>query len=112
MKVPRSIRSSVDKLEFLVGMLTKLEILNAEKDVFPFLRLFDEMDADGPGRLDRDDLAAMVRKQEAENRQLQEYSSLPEGQARRRLERSTLRLIGPAAFGSDPEALAGWKRLM
>lgn len=58
----------VNKLEFVVGMLIKLEII-AEADVEPFDAQFDAMDTDGGGLLTADDLEAMVKaklaKQEA-----------------------------------------------
>ena len=79
MKVPRSIRSSVDKLEFLVGMLTKLEILHWD-DVEPFLAQFDALDKDKSGRLDRNDLLRMVEdkkaKVERKKQQLEEMRSM------------------------------------
>ena len=45
----------VDKFEFVIGMLTKLEIIT-EEDVEPFAKLFDAMDKDGSGKLTADDL--------------------------------------------------------
>jgi len=51
--------NGLDKLEFVVGMLTKLEILHWD-DVEPFLAQFDAMDKDRSGRLDREDLMRMV----------------------------------------------------
>jgi len=53
--------NGLDKLEFVIGMLTKLEILQWD-DVEPFLAKFDELDKDGSGRLDREDLARMVEE--------------------------------------------------
>jgi len=49
----------VNKLEFVVGMLTKLELINWE-DVSPFLAQFDAFDTDGSGVLTAADLALMV----------------------------------------------------
>merc|ERR1719198_2701126 len=49
----------VNKLEFVVGMLTKLELINWE-DVSPFLAQFDALDTDGSGVLTAADLALMV----------------------------------------------------
>ena len=42
--------NGVDKFEFVTGMLMKLHVLS-EEDVEPFVRLFEEMDADGSGML-------------------------------------------------------------
>ena len=49
----------VNKVEFVVGMLTKLELIKWS-DVEPFMSQFDAMDTDGGGLLTADDLAAMV----------------------------------------------------
>jgi len=59
--------NGLDKLEFVVGMLTKLEILHWD-DVEPFLAQFDALDTDKSGRLDKQDLLRMVelRKQRLE----------------------------------------------
>merc|ERR1719230_1226685 len=51
--------NGLDKLEFVVGMLTKLEILHWD-DVEPFLAQFDALDTDRSGRLDKQDLLRMV----------------------------------------------------
>ena len=51
--------NGLDKLEFVVGMLTKLEILHWD-DVEPFLAQFDALDSDRSGRLDKSDLMRMV----------------------------------------------------
>ena len=57
----------VDKAEFIVGMLTKLELIS-EDDVEPFIAQFESLDVDGSGRLTEADLKRMVeekaRKQE------------------------------------------------
>ena len=42
--------NGVDKFKFVTGMLMKLHVLS-EEDVEPFVRLFEEMDADGSGML-------------------------------------------------------------
>ena len=49
----------VDKLEFVLGMLEKLELIS-EEDYAPFLRQFEEFDVTKDGRLNHDDLAAIV----------------------------------------------------
>ena len=54
----------VNKVEFVVGMLTKLELI-AWADVGPFMAQFDAMDTDGGGILTADDLAAMVAQKQA-----------------------------------------------
>ena len=53
--------SGVDKLEFVIGMLVKLELVQWN-DVEPFIAQFDMLDVDGSGRLTEEDLAAMVTK--------------------------------------------------
>ena len=54
----------VDKFEFVIGMLTKLELLD-EGDVEVFTKLFAKMDADGSGKLTRADIdAARVGSEE------------------------------------------------
>lgn len=55
--------NGLDKLEFIVGMLTKLEILQWD-DVEPFLAQFDALDKDGSGRLDKNDLVRMVEEKQ------------------------------------------------
>lgn len=68
----------VNKLEFVVGMLIKLEII-AEADVEPFDAQFDAMDTDGGGLLTAEDLEAMVKaklaKQEAKKNEAAATSS-------------------------------------
>jgi len=55
--------NGLDKLEFVVGMLTKLEILHWD-DVEPFLAQFDALDKDHSGRLDKQDLRQMVEERQ------------------------------------------------
>eukprot|EP00968_Pinguiococcus_pyrenoidosus_P002643 scaffold146_cov265-Pinguiococcus_pyrenoidosus.AAC.40 len=50
--------SGVDRYEFVVGMLKILEVVD-ESDVAPWSQRFDELDADGSGMLDHDDLVAI-----------------------------------------------------
>lgn len=50
--------SGVDKLEFVLGMLTELDFCSWD-DIDPFLRQFDELDADGSGTLTKSDLVKM-----------------------------------------------------
>ena len=49
---------SVDKGEFVIGVLTQLGVIEAD-DVTPWLQRFEELDEDGSGELDRDDLARL-----------------------------------------------------
>lgn len=49
--------NGVDKLEFLVGILTQLGVLDKERHVDPWLEKFDELDGDGSGKLDASDIA-------------------------------------------------------
>jgi Ca2+-binding EF-hand superfamily protein len=45
----------VDKLEFLCACLVQMELVE-QKDIDPWLKRFDELDADGSGKLDAKDL--------------------------------------------------------
>jgi voltage-gated potassium channel Kch len=57
--------NGVDKFEFVVGMLIKLELISIG-DVEPFVAQFEALDADGSGKLNSDDLELLVKqKQEA-----------------------------------------------
>ena len=53
--------SGVDRLEFVLGMLTKLGLVDWE-EVEPFLKQFDELDTDKSGKLDAADLAALAER--------------------------------------------------
>ena len=53
--------NGVDRIEYLVGMLTHMNILQWS-DVQPFLDQFDQMDVDGSGHLDRADLELWADK--------------------------------------------------
>jgi hypothetical protein len=44
----------VDRVEFLTAMLVQMNELDKEKDIDPWLRRFDELDADGSGALDEE----------------------------------------------------------
>jgi hypothetical protein len=59
----------VDRFEFVVGMLSKLEVLD-ESDVELFEKLFNKMDADGSGKLTREDIDAMRGDAEANRARL------------------------------------------
>mmetsp|Transcript_5550 Transcript_5550/g.14665 ORF Transcript_5550/g.14665 Transcript_5550/m.14665 type:complete len:473 (+) Transcript_5550:42-1460(+) len=51
----------VDKFEFVIGMLAKLDAVNME-DVESFVKLFESMDVDGNGKLDHEDMARGCRE--------------------------------------------------
>lgn len=53
----------VNKFEFVVGMLVKLEIVSWEQ-VQPFVTQFNELDTDASGHLDSADLAALAKQVE------------------------------------------------
>ena len=53
--------NGIDKLEFVVGMLELLGLVEAH-DVEPFMEQFDALDVDGSGHLDRDDLKDGLRE--------------------------------------------------
>ena len=53
--------SGVDKFEFVVGMLIKLEIVSWE-DVIPFVTQFHALDSDNSGHLTTDDLATLAKQ--------------------------------------------------
>ena len=55
--------NGVDKLEFVIGMLTSLDVV-AWRDVEPFLEMFDKMDADGSGHLDMADIKRLREERE------------------------------------------------
>jgi Ca2+-binding EF-hand superfamily protein len=54
----------VDKTEFVVGMLVKLELVG-QKDVEPYLKQFAKLDVDGSGVLTSEDLEAAALAMEA-----------------------------------------------
>ena len=66
--------NGIDKLEFVVGMLELLGLVEAH-DVEPFMEQFDALDVDGSGHLDRDDLRRMV----CENRE--KYAAISSNEA-------------------------------
>ena len=53
----------VDKLEFLIGMLVQSGVCDQEEDIDPWLKRFDELDKDGSGMLDEEDIAIMEREE-------------------------------------------------
>jgi len=79
----------VDKLEFLVAMLVQTGRVDKEEDIDPWLKRFDELDKDGSGRLDEEDIAIMERE-EAE-----------------RLERVQQGILNPSISSSRQSSIAG-----
>ena len=67
-KLDRTGKGSVDKLEFVIGLLIALgaqlcgEPLNFERDVLPLMARFDALDSDGSGDLSHDDLRWMIEE--------------------------------------------------
>jgi len=62
----------VDKLEFLVAMLVQNGICDKENDIDPWLKRFEELDADGSGRLDEEDIAIFERQENERIERLQQ----------------------------------------
>jgi hypothetical protein len=62
----------VDKLEFLIAMLVQNNICDQENDIDPWLKRFDELDKDGSGRLDEEDIAIMEKEENERIARLQE----------------------------------------
>eukprot|EP01038_Epipyxis_sp_PR26KG_P013294 gene13294-17811_t len=61
----------VDKCEFLVAMLVQMNVCNLEDDIAPWLTKFDQLDKDGSGKLDGDDIALLEAEEEERLRSLQ-----------------------------------------
>merc|ERR1712086_410338 len=57
---------SIDKEEFVVGMLLLLELVS-EEDVNLWRTRFEELDADGSGELDADDLKQLALQEKEKN---------------------------------------------
>ena len=55
----------VDKAEFVLGMLEKLDVVS-EEQYAPFLKQFERLDTSGDGKLSRDDLTALARQNQAQ----------------------------------------------
>jgi potassium channel subfamily K, other eukaryote len=62
----------VDKCEFLVAMLVQNEICDLKNDIQPWLTRFDELDADGSGKLDEEDIRIMEAEEKARILRLKE----------------------------------------
>jgi len=96
--------NGLDKLEFVVGMLTKLEILHWD-DVEPFLAQFDALDKDHSGRLDKQDLRQMVEERQ---RKVEEHRQAK--LAARNVRSATIGVLPPVASapaGAPASAPAG-----
>lgn len=65
----------VDKCEFLVEMLLQSGLVDREHDIDPWLKRFDELDADGSGKLDKDDID-ILEEQEKEKQRILEKKKL------------------------------------
>jgi hypothetical protein len=80
--------NGVDRMEYVIGMLTHMRILQWS-DVQPLLDAFERMDVDGSGRLDRKDLelAAAIQAQ----KDAAERSSTPKGRQSPKFSPSTAR---------------------
>lgn len=63
--------NGVDKCEFLVAMLVQTGVCDKENDIDPWLARFDQLDKDGSGMLDGDDIAIMEAEEKARIEQLQ-----------------------------------------
>ena len=62
----------VDRCAFLVAMLVANGVCEKERDVDPWLRRFAELDADGSGRLDEEDIKLLEEQEEARLREVAE----------------------------------------
>jgi potassium channel subfamily K len=58
----------VDKCEFLVEMLLQSGLVDREHDIDPWLKRFEELDADGSGKLDKEDID-LLEEQEREKQE-------------------------------------------
>mmetsp|Transcript_19060 Transcript_19060/g.35522 ORF Transcript_19060/g.35522 Transcript_19060/m.35522 type:complete len:650 (-) Transcript_19060:61-2010(-) len=54
----------VDRIEFLTAMLMQMNGLSKEEDIDPWLKRFDQLDKDGSGRLDQEDLRLFAEEEE------------------------------------------------
>ena len=114
----------VDKLQFVIGMLTSMELV-AWSEVEPFLKLFDEMDVDGSGKLDKDDLAILDARKTGtlHARTSHEHDSSRSGQetgvegqphlvakAEPAAEQSAAQMSEPAAHETSANTLPVWER--
>lgn len=61
----------VDKTEFLIAMLVQNEICDFKKDIEPWLKRFDELDADGSGKLDEEDIRILEEQENEKQRQME-----------------------------------------
>jgi len=54
----------VDKLTFVLGMLSQLHSLDRGRDIDPWIKKFDELDVNGNGYLDAEDMVTFAEKEE------------------------------------------------
>eukprot|EP00602_Paraphysomonas_sp_CaronLab_P009788 CAMPEP_0185027168 /NCGR_PEP_ID=MMETSP1103-20130426/11947_1 /TAXON_ID=36769 /ORGANISM="Paraphysomonas bandaiensis, Strain Caron Lab Isolate" /LENGTH=281 /DNA_ID=CAMNT_0027561041 /DNA_START=157 /DNA_END=1002 /DNA_ORIENTATION=+ len=54
----------VDRVEFLTAMLVQINGLSKEKDIDPWMKRFDELDKDGSGALDEEDLRLFAEEEQ------------------------------------------------
>ena len=83
-RLDRDEGKSVSKLEFVVGMLVILGLVE-QGDVEPFLVQFDMLDKDGSGFLDRSDLKEWVDRNRKKYAQLEQQKELEQQRLRERL---------------------------
>ena len=62
----------VDKCEFLAAMLVQNDICDYNNDIKPWLKRFDELDVDGSGTLDEEDIKMMEEQENERLRKLQD----------------------------------------
>lgn len=65
----------VDKCKFLVAMLVQTGVCDKQSDIDPWLERFDDLDADGSGTLDDDDIK-LLEQQEADKEREKENGKL------------------------------------
>jgi hypothetical protein len=51
--------NGIDKLEFIVGILTQLEVIDPARHIDPWIKKFEDLDVDGNGTLDSNDMLLM-----------------------------------------------------
>jgi hypothetical protein len=71
--------NGIDKIEFLVGILTQIGIIDKERHVDPWLERFDELDKDGNGTLDANDIAMLEASIRAELSEIENMDVSGEG---------------------------------
>ena len=97
--------NGVDKFEFVVGMLIKLELISSG-DVEPFVAQFEALDADASGKLNSDDLELLVRQKQAARADCIAAKASRDAAARSRLRRYSVsgRKSGVSGDGASSKA--------